>query len=176
MLHRADEFELAALDFCVTYEVSPPWWSSAACDYKSLDDEGKPISGATTVDESPSEPVDSRFNLVAMEHYMDAGLGSSWGSPARQAVSVELSGQIRGHSSEVLDRLEKGIAGADKLRIDCAGLIRVDFSAAGMLLNWVSARQAENLSIEFFDVNRLVATFFNVIGIAEYARVRVRID
>lgn len=55
-------------------------------------------------------------------------------------------------------------------------LIRVDFSAAGMLLNWVSARQAEQRQVKFSEVNRLVAAFFNVIGITEYARVVVRVD
>jgi hypothetical protein len=45
-----------------------------------------------------------------------------------------------------------------------------------MLLNWVSARQAENRVVEFSEVNRLVAAFFNVIGIVEYAKVSARSD
>ena len=60
--------------------------------------------------------------------------------------------------------------------ISCAKLIRVDFSAAGTLLNWVSARQAEGRSVQFTDVNRLVAAFFNVIGITEHAKVVTRKD
>ena len=60
--------------------------------------------------------------------------------------------------------------------ISCAKLVRVDFSAAGTLLNWVSARQAENRLVQFSEVNRLVAAFFNVIGIAEHARVLTRSD
>jgi hypothetical protein len=40
----------------------------------------------------------------------------------------------------------------------------------------VSARHAENRSVEFSEVNRLVAAFFNVIGIIEYARVVARND
>jgi hypothetical protein len=32
----ADEFELVALDFCVTYEVSPPSWEAPLCHFKSI--------------------------------------------------------------------------------------------------------------------------------------------
>jgi hypothetical protein len=38
--NRPDDFELAALDFCVTYEVSPPAWDSARCEYKPIDAQG----------------------------------------------------------------------------------------------------------------------------------------
>ena len=62
------------------------------------------------------------------------------------------------------------------MQISCAKLIRVDFSAAGTLLNWVSARHAENRTVQFSEVNRLVAAFFNVIGITEYAKVTTRSD
>ena len=90
--------------------------------------------------------------------------------------AVELAGQIRGDAIEVLDKLEAKLMGADIMVISCAKLIRVDFSAAGTLLNWVSAREAENRGVQFTEVNRLVAAFFNVIGITEHARVLSRID
>jgi ABC-type transporter Mla MlaB component len=66
--------------------------------------------------------------------------------------------------------------GADIMMISCAKLIRVDFSAAGALLNWVSAHQSEGRAVQFSEVNRLVAAFFNVIGITEYAKVTTRSD
>jgi hypothetical protein len=47
----------------------------------------------------------------------------------------------------------------------------VDFSAAGSILNWVAMREAEGCHVQFRDVHRLVAAFFNVIGITEHARV-----
>jgi ABC-type transporter Mla MlaB component len=58
--------------------------------------------------------------------------------------------------------------------IACGQLTRVDFSAAGGLLNWVAKAQGEGAAIEFQDVPRLVAAFFNLIGINEYARVLPR--
>ncbi len=33
LMGRPDEFELVALDYCVTYEVSPPSWAPPACSY-----------------------------------------------------------------------------------------------------------------------------------------------
>ena len=81
-----------------------------------------------------------------------------------------------GDAIGMLDQLENKLLGADIMVISCSRLIRVDFSAAGTLLNWVSARQAENRSVQFSDVNRLVAAFFNVIGITEHARVSTRVD
>ena len=172
VIHRPDDFELAALDFCVTYEVSPPAWESAACEYKSLD-QGDALSRSTIIGEPSSEPVNSTFSFP-MEGDSIQDLLS--GLPASRFLSVELSGEIQGHAVAVLDRLETNLTGAEMMQISCAKLIRVDFLAAGMLLNWVSARQDEKRSVEFSDVNRLIAAFFNVIGITEYARVVVRND
>ena len=53
-------------------------------------------------------------------------------------------------------------------------MIRVDFIAAGDLLNWVLARRGENRTVSFVDAHRLVALFFGAMGITEHARVKVR--
>ena len=172
VIHRPDDFELVALDFCVTYEVSPPAWDSAVCDYKSLD-EVDVIGHSTIIGEPSSELVNSTLSFPLESDSIQDWLSSM---PANRFLSVELSGEIQGHAVAVLDRLEASLSGADMMQISCAKLIRVDFSAAGMLLNWVSARQTEKRSVEFSDVNRLIAAFFNVIGITEYARVTVGND
>jgi ABC-type transporter Mla MlaB component len=171
VIHRPDDFELTALDFCVTYEVSPPAWEVARCDYKSLDDEGDAMGRATIIGEPTTETTYSTL----MELDGDSGLDFP-SSMSIRTLSVDLSGQIQGDAVGVLDRLEASLTGADRMLISCAKLIRVDFSAAGMLLNWVSARQDENRVVEFSEVNRLVAAFFNVIGIVEYAKVSARSD
>jgi len=154
--HWPDEFELVALDFCVTYEVSPPAWESARCDYKPLDQDGGAVGGQGDV---YCDSMPSSLSAQEGDTQMD-GMSSQMGD---NLFPIELSGQIQGDAIAVLDQLE-------------AKLIRVDFSAAGTLLNWVSARQAEGRSVQFSDVNRLVAAFFNVIGITEHARVTTRVD
>jgi ABC-type transporter Mla MlaB component len=169
--HRPDDFELAALDFCVTYEVSPPAWDSARCEYKPLDAQGGVLAGQTIIGDVYRDSTPSSLSAIEGDTQMDA-----MSSQMSNMLSVELSGQIQGDAIAVLDKLEAKLMGADMMFISCSKLIRVDFSAAGTLLNWVSAREAENRAVQFSDVNRLVAAFFNVIGITEHARVLVRVD
>ncbi|MDP1742890.1 MAG: STAS domain-containing protein [Polaromonas sp.] len=169
--HQPDEFELTALDFCVTYEVSPPAWDSARCDYKSMDPPSAEASGQAIVGDVYRDSVPSSMSSATEgDTQMDGH------SQMSNLYAVELSGQIEGDAIAVLDQLEAKMMGADIMVISCAKLIRVDFSAAGTLLNWVSAREAENRAVQFTDVNRLVAAFFNVIGITEHASVLSRID
>lgn len=169
--HRPDEFELAALDFCVTYEVSPPSWEAARCHYKAMDNQGLPIFGNTIIGEVSSDFVPSSLNHQEADTQMDAV-----SSQMLKVMSVDLSGQIEGDALTTLEKLETKLMGADIMMISCARLIRVDFSAAGALLNWVSARQSEGRAVHFSDMNRLVAAFFNVMGITEHAKVMTRFD
>jgi ABC-type transporter Mla MlaB component len=171
--HRPDEFELAALDFCVTYEVSPPSWESARCEFKLLDAQGVSDLGQTIIGEAVHDSI-----LSALSGYGDSKPpgGVSTSASHKQLSSVELSGQIYGDPGAMLEKLETRLQGADVMVISCAKLIRVDFSAAGTLLNWVSARQSEGRMVNFTEVNRLVAAFFHVIGISEHAKVITRTD
>ena len=168
--HRPDEFELVALDYCVTYEVSPPSWESARCDYKALQADGSAVAGQTIVGDAFHDSMQT--NLPG---YGDSA-GAALSGPMSQVATVELAGQILGDANEALALLEGKLAGADVMVISCARLIRIDFTAAGSLLNWVSAREAEGRQVQFAEVHRLVAAFFNVIGISEHARVVVRRD
>jgi ABC-type transporter Mla MlaB component len=174
VMHRPDDFELAALDFCVTYEVSPPAWESARCDYKPLDPTGGTLGSETIIGDVYRDYVSSNMSLAGgVDSQIDSQMSLM---PASNVLAVELSGTIQGDAIAVLDKLGHKLNGADIMLISCAKLIRVDFSAAGTLLNWVSARQAENRTVQFLEVNRLVAAFFNVIGITENAKVIVRVD
>ncbi|MBK5204586.1 MAG: hypothetical protein JJD98_04005 [Polaromonas sp.] len=171
VMHQPDDFELVALDFCVTYELSPPAWEIARCEYKPIDAQGGVMDGQTMIGEIFRDSVISSLSAMEGDTQFDAH-----STPASNLLSVELSGQIQGDAIAMLDKLEARLMGADMMLISCAKLVRVDFSAAGSLLNWVSAREAEHRSVQFLDVNRLVAAFFNVIGITEHARVVVRVD
>jgi ABC-type transporter Mla MlaB component len=161
-----DEFELAALDFCVTYEVSPPPWEDARCELLSGSlncATGAGLAQACLRDRVHEAPV-------------------SWGQAQTEPIGldtmpasvVELAGELLGDAAETLDKLKAGLQGLSRLVISCDRLIRVDFSAAGSILNWVAARESEGCHVQFREVPCLVATFFNVIGINEHARVLVR--
>jgi ABC-type transporter Mla MlaB component len=168
VMHRPDEFELVALDYCVTYEVSPPSWDSARCDYKSLQPDGSLASRNTIIGEAFRDSV-----MSSVMTYGDSQL-PAMSSQLSSVATVELSGQILGDGKEALELLDAKLADADIMIISCARLMRIDFTAAGTLLNWVTAREAEGRQVQFSDVHRLVAAFFNVIGISEHARITIR--
>ena len=174
VMHEADEFEMAALEYCITYEVSPPSWERANCEYKALDEKGGSNGMATVIGEAQfGDGYGASQPSGLTQGYGDTQV-NSLEMPAHQVSRVELSGQIAGDAAVTLQTLEERLVGADLMVISCAKLIRVDFSAAGALLNWVPARQTEGRLVQFSEVHRLVAAFFHVIGINEHARVLTR--
>ena len=92
----------------------------------------------------------------------------------QQLASVELSGQLVGDIGATLKQLDGQLGGSSLVAVACGRLIRVDFIAAGDLLNWVLAKRSENRAVSFVDANRLVALFFGAMGINEHAKVQVR--
>ncbi|QCB48174.1 hypothetical protein [Hydrogenophaga sp. PAMC20947] len=174
IMNRPDEFELTALDFCVTYEVSPPGWERPQCRFRSLSNTPDAEAGASVLGESSLEQVPSGYSGFSGFHGDTTSDGQSSGY--NQLGLVELSGEIRGDPEAMLEKLERRLVGVDVMIISCRNLIRVDFSAAGTLLNWVSGHHAQGRMVQFVDTHRLVSAFFHVIGITEYAKVVVRND
>jgi anti-anti-sigma regulatory factor len=170
VMNRPDEFELTALDFCVTYEVSPPGWERPRCHFQALSGGvPDPDEGSSVLSDVMMEQVPSGFSGA------DSGVDGS-SSEFNQLGLVELSGEIRGDPQATLEDLEGRLQGADVMIISCRNLIRVDFSAAGTLLNWVTSHHTSGRLVQFVDAHRLVSAFFHVIGITEYAKVVVRND
>src|SRR3569832_938740 len=108
VMHRPDEFELVALDYCVTYEVSPPSWDSARCKYKPLQDDGSYVAGHTIIGEA--------FHDSLMTGLSTAFGDSNTAGPNSQmsnVSTVELAGQVTGDATEALEMLEAKLLGAD---------------------------------------------------------------
>src|SRR3989344_1931471 len=153
LMGKPDEFELVALDYCVTYEVSPPSWASPRCGYS--DNEG--VS-------SGSAP------LAADSDFMASDLGElSAPAPLEAGPVAQLSGYIDGDATPLLEPFQAFLRPGVPLTIACDKLIRVDFAAAGSVLNWAAEQQGHGHVIQFQNLQRLVAIFFNVIGINEHA-------
>lgn len=140
-----DEFELVALDYCVTYEVSPSAWQVPRCGYLDAA-EGDGVSADLLAAHPPAAP--------------DA-------APA--PATVGLSGHIEGDADAFLQNLESLAKPGQPLVVPCDRLIRIDFSAAGSVLNWAAAQQAQKREVHFQNLHRVVAVFFNVVGINEHA-------
>jgi len=159
MANRPDQFDEAAIDYCVTYEVSPPSWERARCQVR--------VSGSGNSTSSPLSVVtDVSSNFVESGLLEDTAIAS--------ARTVELSGQLVGDISETLRKMDSQLGAASIVNVACGYLIRVDFIAAGDLLNWVLARRTENRAVRFIEAHRLVALFFGAMGINEHAKVQVR--
>ncbi len=150
-MQMLDEFELAALDYCVTYEVSPPAWEPARCHFE--------IAEAPKPDHAGAQPA------VASPVTVPMGLDDV------AVAGLELRGDVLGDATQALAGLDTSRDHGGRIVVSCRSLIRVDFSAAGSILNWVAMRESEGNLVQFQDVHRLVAAFFNVIGINEHARV-----
>ena len=160
MAYRPDQFDEAAIDYCVTYEVSPPSWEKARCEVR--------ISGSGVSTTSPPLSVVSDVSTSFMESNL------SDDAAAVQVGSVELSGQLVGDISPTLTKMTAELGTTTIVNVSCSRLIRVDFIAAGDLLNWVLARRSENRAVNFVEAHRMVALFFGAMGINEHAKVKVR--
>ncbi|HJV63407.1 MAG TPA: hypothetical protein VJ743_20830 [Albitalea sp.] len=160
LANRPDQFDEAAIDYCVTYEVSPPSWEPAQCHVR--------VSGTEQSTASPPLSVVSEVSTSFVESQLtdDPNLV--------QMASVELSGQLVGDIGATMKKMNAELGHSAIVNVSCAKLIRVDFIAAGDLLNWVLARRSENRQVNFVDAQRLVALFFGAMGITEHATVKVR--
>jgi hypothetical protein len=158
---RVNEFDETAIDYCVTYVVSPPSWEPTRCKVR--------ITGAGALTRAPALSVISEVSTSFME---------SWGldeaGSVVQVATVDLTGQLVGDINLLLQRMNSQIGTAPVITVSCARLIRVDFIAAGDLLNWVLAKRTENRTVQFTEAHRLVALFLGAMGINEHARILVR--
>lgn len=145
VLGRESVFEDLSIDYCVTYEVSPPPWEPMPASLRL------PGSKGSATDAPVAEP---NYELGA--------------------EAFVLMGEIEGRAQEVLAALRTYAADRAEIHIDCRALRRLDFVAAGELLNEVVALRSGGKYLVFNDVNQLVAALLAVMGIPDLAEVRLR--
>jgi hypothetical protein len=162
MANRVDQFDEAAIEYCMTYEVSPPSWEPTRCRVR--------ISGSGQSTRTPPLSVISELSTS----FMESKLPDDTIAGTVEVAHVELSGQLVGDISSTLGKLQSEMNSAPIVSVSCARLIRVDFIAAGDLLNWVLTKRSQNRAVHFVDAHRLVALFFGAMGINEHAKVQVR--
>ena len=164
---RPDEFEMVALDYCVTYEVSPPSWQAPRCGYR--DD-----AGASPAAEAAGA---GGVELMARAQWNAPGPNGEPSAPAPLVPEAPgLTGQVEGDATAALEALIVPADPKQPLQVRCDRLIRMDFLAAGSVLNWTAEQQAHGRVVQFLNLHRLVAVFFNVVGINEHAWVVARKD
>ena len=132
-----DPFEEAALNYCITYEVSPPSWVEAP-------------KGATKPEAAPAPPVES-----------DDG-------------AFVLRGEIEGGAEAALKGIGELAAEKSHVVLDVYHLKRMDFIAAGSLLNLVAALKFAGKSVELRSPSPLLATLFVTMGFTAYVKMARR--
>ncbi|MFY7865022.1 hypothetical protein [Roseateles sp.] len=161
LINRPDQFDEIAIDYCVTYEVSPPSWERSQCRVR--------LGSAGT---STLGPATNSMTMEQSTSFLESQITEN-GAP-ESSVTLDLSGQLSGDISERLSQMTAEVGNATAITVNCPKLIRLDFMAAGDLLNWVLSRRGENRSVTFSEAHRLVALFFVAMGINEHAKIKVR--
>jgi ABC-type transporter Mla MlaB component len=157
LVNRPDQFDDVAIDYCVTYEVSPPSWEPTKCTVR--------VSGPSS---------NTRSAILSSVGDVVTALMETPEHGEVAVTSLEISGQLAGDQGPLLQHLDQRLGDAKLVRISCALLIRVDFVAAGDLLNWVISKRTEQREVTFTDVNRLVALMFGAMGINEHVSTQLR--
>ena len=181
LMNEMDEFELVALNYCVTYEVSPPSWEDPVARFV-------PVAAPAPGGAAPAQPQEAAEKQDAPHDADDAHdqafqptdfLASHVFETEEGVIKGDLEGVITDDVDKVLQPVNISINRAVHARvvdINCRLLMRMDFGAAGALLNWVTMQQTLKRQVVLRQVNRLVGAFFGVIGIHEVARVVLRKD
>ncbi|MEZ5605577.1 MAG: STAS domain-containing protein [Burkholderiaceae bacterium] len=163
-----DEFEMVALNYCVTYEMSPPAWEDPRCDFAPMTESGHTLP-------PPDDEGAAQATASAHSEYPLSEAMATAGATGPEVARLPLEGEILGDAAHALQPLTVS-ARTRSIEFNCRHLQRVDFGAAGDLLNWAVQQQGQGRQVVFKHVNRLVAAFFGVIGISDAARVLRRID
>lgn len=132
-LRRQEPYEEWALNYAITFEVSPPAWE------------------AERPKKKPAPP------------------------PAEVATDTFcLRGEMYGAGSDAFQRLLEYAANRPEVLIDCAGLKRMDFVAAGMFLNTLTSLQRAGKTVLVRGANQLLCALFGVLGINQVAQIERR--
>ncbi|PJB46369.1 MAG: hypothetical protein CO105_01815 [Comamonadaceae bacterium CG_4_9_14_3_um_filter_60_33] len=159
ILQWQDDFDMAAFDYCLTFEAAPEPWRPARCEL---------------LPSAPSaEPEEAALSELWPQN--DDPLQAA---PPSGPMHLALAGELLDGATSALAPLneasQQSSALSGALTISCSDLIRVDFSAAGSILNWAAQAQALGHQLEFTDVPPLIASFFNLVGINQHAHVITR--
>jgi hypothetical protein len=146
LMGRAQEFEAVTMDFCVTYERSPPPWEAPQCRCQVHDPEEFPA------------------------------LDVPQASVPTPAAVCELRGLITGDARPWTQDWGTPEPGPLPWEIRCHELLRIDLAAATDFLDWLRLQHQEGYRIHLLDVNRLVAALLLSMQAGEWVRLMLRND
>ncbi len=147
VLGKKQEFDDLSIDYCVTYEVSPPAWEPMPAGIRHTPPREPALEERTTAAAAPAEGTANAFVLRG-----------------------EVTGRIQGELASL--REHAGVRSS--VVIDCRELSRLDFIAAGELLNEIVTLRSTGKSVLIVEPHHAVLALMIVMGIHELAEIRRR--
>jgi anti-anti-sigma regulatory factor len=147
LLGEEQAFEDLGIEYCVTFEVSPPSWEPLPAGIRVADGGERGAPGAP-----------ERSNA----------------SPPAEPNAFVLSGEVTGRAAAEIRALKAFSTGRSDVVVDCRNLRRLEFLAVGELLNEVVNLRSAGKQVLFAEPNRLVLALMLVMGLQELAEIRKR--
>jgi anti-anti-sigma regulatory factor len=147
LLGDEQAFEDLGIEYCVTFEVSPPSW------------EALPPSLRSAASEDARGAQDAR---------------PTQGLPPAEPNAFVMAGDVTGRMQNEIRALRAFATGRSDVVVDCRPLRRLEFVAVGELLNEVVNLRSAGKQVLFAEPNRLVYALMLVMGIPEIAEIRKR--
>ena len=143
LMNQQQRFDDLSIDYCVTYEVSPPPWEPMPAWIRQA-------QGATIANMEAAPKSGAAGNSFALRNDLVG------------AIPSELA-ELRAYSQST-----------SSVVIDCRELRRLDFTAAGELLNVVATLRANGKQVLFVEPNWMVLALMVVMGLHDLAEIRRR--
>ncbi len=167
LLGDQQAFEDLSIDYCVTYEVSPPSWEPIPPHVTVV------LAGEQTG--AAADPAAPRAGAIdadaAADVTADPGMSPTASEPGRV---LELHGELSGRIATELGQLRAVAAGRRDVFIDARALMRLDFVAAGELLNEIAALCTAGKTVTIDEPSHVIEALLTVMGVREHARLRRR--
>lgn len=150
LLERQTDFEETGIQYCITYEVSPPSWEPISPNMRT--EPARPLA-------TPAAPA------AAAPQTGGSGSGLRW------------YGQIEGEGEPHFGRVALAAQHFEgTLTVDCRQLQRMSFSAGSALLNLTLRLQQAGVTLQLLDVNALVGALLHLLGVTAVCAVQLRRD
>lgn len=136
--HEQAKFDDRALDFAITFELSPPSW------------------------EPPPAATGSQPAAIAASAKSPSGTHAD----ADEIEVLELSGVMAGATPPQLAEIEQFGALRDVVTVDMSRVDRVDFVAAGALLNLIARLESRQKALQIVGTTPIVRALVLLIGVS----------
>ena len=137
LLDRQADFEETGIQYCITYEVSPPSW----------------------------EPPMANIRV---------GGNTAESAGVRATDPLNWRGEILGDGEAFFGRLVTAARDTKHISVECRQLRRIAFTASTTLQSQLIRLQQAGVTVEFRNVNVLIAALWQLLGVAAVCEVRIR--